>query len=651
MNNSMEVAVEADGTYLTPQHFISESLRVPTKATREKVEELLKERFKLENTEIETIISSAADVSQLKKSIDNPIKYHLGLHTYTYIELDVVTWRIFPSPENVRFEDERFGFETAERFGSLDSVAPVLVFNSESVNKLLDRTVNESKDIMQENPHTKTISARGIEVGGWLSLCRISANDLRPVGILESTDGFSRTVGAHDGLTLSPRDALLKLTNAATENDYRRELIELRDRAATGQDIGLIDETRLRCSVMRRARIIVAYDYNSQAKEKPKFDKARRTLVGHLHLAPQHGFSQSTNSATKANEICVALETEGYIPQISGLTQEQVIKCLNGNLEPWLTAGLHKDQYAPFILSSYRPNLNTRQGKAIKTAIENLTGQTIKSDELAEIASEVALRAIVRSSGIQKTAADQMVIALRSVLGKTWQSGIFSGVTFTNRDLEEIYKDAVSELDYEIANTQNRQGESTSSRAELAAMASFVMVAVAKPPLLTRAVGRKGFGNNDEPAKVMNELLRLHVGLAQLKQTIVDLRAGTDARVVEFDEDKKEIKVIGSLSSPEAIKEIYLEPQIMEEEYEKSPIEILNSSLRELAHKVNQLDGLVVEISQIKSEQGVSILSNEGTALEQEVQMLDSIRGKLSFWNQLAETKMMARMDNNNEVE
>lgn len=643
--------VGLDGTYLTPQHFISQSLKQTSKGVKDKVAELLKEKFRLETTEAETIISAAADVAQLRKSIDNPIKYYLGLHTYTYIELDVVTWRILPSPENVRFEDERFGYETAERFSSLEGPAPVLIFNSESVNRLIDRMENESKDIMQENPHTKTIAARGIEVGGWLSLTRVSARDLRPVGILESTDGFSRTVGAHYGLSLTPRDALLKLANPLTENDYRRDLIELRDKAASGQSIGTSEETKLRCSVMRRAKIIVAYEYNSPSKEKPKFDKARRTLVGHLHLAPQHGFSQSTNSATKASEICVALETEGYIPQISGLAQEDVMKCLSGNIEPWITSGLTRDQYAPFILSSYRPNLNTRQGKAIKTAIENLTGQSIKSDELAEIASEVALRAIVRAEGLQKTTADQMVVTLRSVLGKTWQAGIFSGVNFTNQSIDDLYESAVKELDYEIANGQNKQGESTSSRAELAAMATFAMVAQAKPPLLTRAVGRKGFGNNDEPSKVINELLRLHVGLAQLKQVIVDVRSGTDVKVVTFDEDAKQIQVTNELANSDSIKGIYLQPQIIEEDYEKSPTEILNSSLRELSHQVNQLDSLVKDLSLIKDEQGVLMLDSDGTALEQEVQMIDSIRGKISFWHQLAETRLRARMENIRDID
>jgi hypothetical protein len=650
MTEPLEAINDGPETFSTPHIFISGGLRMPTKSVKDKVEEKLANTFHLERQEIEVLMSAAADITQLKKAIENPFKFNLGWHSYTYVEFDVVTWKIFPSPENVRFEDQRFGLVDASRFGSIDTVAPVLSFHAGTINKLIDSTENESRDIMSENPHTKTIALRGIEVGGWLSFARISADGLtKPITILESTDGFSRTVGAHQGLSLSPREAL-RLINVDAELEFRKNLIDLRESSTRGVAIGESAETKLRCSIMRRAKVIVGYEYLDKSGLTPKFDRARRTLVGHLHLAPQFGFSQSANAATKASEICSALESSGHIPVVDGLTPSEVSTCLRGNLEPWLAAGLTLDQYAPFVLSAYRPNLLTRQGKVIKQAIENLTGQSIKSDELADIASEVAIRAILMQRKLQQAQVDQMILGLRSLLGKTWQLNLFAGLTFTNRTLDEIYQDAVNELEFEMANPGNKQATSDKSRAELAAMASLLMAAVANPPLLVRAPGRAGLGNNQEPSTVMSELIRLHAGLAQLRQVVEDIRGSRDVKQIVADpDDSSGYKVAGQLADPSTIKDIYLQPSVDTRDYEKSSVEILNESLREMAHKIIQLEDLVDEISKIKSEQGVFLITQDGMPMDQELENLSKVQAKLSHWNYIAQDKLAARIEENSE--
>lgn len=635
---------------LTPHELISSFIRVPTKSQATKLIEEIQTKFDLQHLDAETIVTAAANTVQLKDAIQSPVKFHLGRHTYTYIEVDVVTWRILPSPENVRFEDQRFGIQGAPRFSSLSGSAPVLTFHTDSLKKLIEDLEVQASDIFKENPHTKTIQYRGIEVGGWLSLSRIMAKDMaQPVGVLDATDGFSRTVGAHFGLKVSPRDTILAFSNPVNELKFRSSLVDLREKSASGVDIGAADETRLRCSVMRRAKIIVGYEYRAGASaETPTFDKARRTLVGHLHMSPQHHFSQSAESASKANAIRETLEFEGFVPSVNGLSDEQSVESLAGNIESWLAAGLSLDEYAVFILEAYKPALNSRQGRAIKSSIEDLTGQVIKREELADIAAEVALRPIVIARNMQKVQTEQLMTGLRSILSKTWNISLFSGVKYTQRSLEEVRDAAVQELQFEIANFSSSKGQSNASRAELAAMASFTMVALLEEPLLKRAVGRAGYGNNDEPSKVISELLKSEFGILQLYQIVRDHRDGNVPRAITLDTDPAGVSVpvvspAGSLASVDTIRSIYVEPENSVTMVDKTPTELINEGLRDLNGKLHSLLDLTKELGAVETDSGVKIVMQDGLAVEQEIAMIVGIMGDLQTWNSMAKAKYESR--------
>lgn len=651
MATENDIQGEDNTLNVTPHELISSFLKSPSKALITKLTEEVKSKFSLQDLEAETLVTSAANLNQLKEAIQSPIKFHLGRHTYSYIEVDVVTWRILPSPENVRFEDQRFGIQGAARFSSLSGKAPVLTFHANSLGELIEDLEVQAGDIYRENPHTKTVQYRGIEVGGWLSLARIMAPDMaQPVGVLDATDGFSRTVGAHFGLKISPRDVLLAYSNPANEAKLRSSLLELRDRSSSGTSIGPADEMRLRCSVMRRAKIIVGYEYRgSDAADAPTFDKARRTLVGHLHLAPQHQFSQSAESASKANVIRETLELENYIPAVSGLSDEDLVSCLAGDLKPWIAAGLPVDEYATFILEAYKPQLNSRHGKAIKTSIEDLTGQVIKREELADIAAEVALRPVVLQRKLQKVQAEKLMSGLRSILSKTWNISLFSGIHYTQRSLEDVRDGAIQELQYEIANFASAKGGSSESRSELAAMATFTMVALLDEPLLKRAVGRAGFGNNDEPSKVVSELLKSELGIFQLYQIVRDNRDGNLPRVVAKEpaqegEAAAQPEVSQALASFETIRAIYVEPQNDVNMVEKTATEVINEGLRELNSRIFAIADLVKDLSEVESESGLRVVEQDGLAVDQELNMVFGIVATLSAWKTTAEAKLRTRM-------
>jgi hypothetical protein len=173
----------------SPHVLVSGRLQDATPSARKKLVSEVVEKLGLSQFDADTLVNAAADLKQLKNAISQPQVRYVSQHTFRYIEIDVVTWRILPSPENVRFEDRRLGQSEPYRFGALGDSQAVLTMHVPSIKQLLDDLVEFSDEIYRDSPHTKTIATRGIETGGVLSLSRIKADDsAQEFGILESTD-------------------------------------------------------------------------------------------------------------------------------------------------------------------------------------------------------------------------------------------------------------------------------------------------------------------------------------------------------------------------------------------------------------------------------------------------------------------------------
>lgn len=641
-----ENLVEDSDLNETPHRLISELIVLSTESQRKKLAEEICEKLKLEPMEAETLVTSAANLAQLKSAISRVATKRVGKHTFSFIEYDVVTWRILPSPENIRFEDKRLGSQDAFRFTSLSGKAPVLSMTVPRATDLIEDLEISAGEILKDNPHTATIQHRGIEVGGVLSLARIEAEDMsQPVGILDATDGFSRTVGAHIGLQVSPRDVLFRFSIPASELSFRKRMVDLRD-DSDSHGLSIEDERRLRSSVMPRAQVIIGYHLRgAESKQDSHYDKARRTLVGHIHMAPAHAFSPATQAAAKANSIREALTDTNSLPAISGLTVEQIAATLAGDLRFWSEAGFGLDEFALLVLEVYKPTLQSKQGKTIKAAIEDLTGQSVTSEDLAEIAAEVALRPALLAKELPKVHLDQIASMLRSTLTKAWNTTLVSGLQFSQRSVEELLEASLTELRLDANQVSSGRATSSSARAELAALASFNMIVLAEKPLLERAVGRKGYGNNDEPSKVLTELIKSSRGVKQLAQAVLDIHAGRLPRLVREDDE-----VIDGATEPDRpladsgnIKDIYTQPANDPNEPELSPTEQVNNYLRQLNHILNQLEDAVGLIDELDNELGVKIVQNDGLPVKNEIDLIQKLIGKLYVWNANAEQAVANR--------
>ena len=399
-----------DSPYLTPHGYYSDALRTGNLKGRQGAVDSLMEAFGLTAFDAETVASAAADVSQIKDAVKKVRFARRGSVSVKYIELDVVTWRIVPSPENIRFEEERVrAVGRSSRFRSLADRSPVLVFEEASSSRLSNRLETEAETILVTNEHALTVGDRGIENPGLLSISRIQTSDRETVGVLDSTDGFGRTVGAHHALGIRASDALWKYSNEAESLQLRKELIQLRlnphDSAdKVGAHLSVENQRRLRASVMLRAQIIVGYEASpSEANNFPQFDQVRRTLVGYIHIEPPKPFSLGTQYAIKATAVLQALSTNEGLPSALNFSQADVQAILEGS--PELTGpgprqlsdgrrAFLPDEAFVLALEALRSSAvdGHRRARIANAAIRELTGQTPSKADRSMIAADSALK-------------------------------------------------------------------------------------------------------------------------------------------------------------------------------------------------------------------------------------------------------------------
>jgi hypothetical protein len=636
MTQTELVGTNSDGMIVTPHSRVSQNLFASTEATRKRCIDLLIKTFAFDSFDAETLVSACASLAQLKSELSDPKYFYTGNHKFTYLELDIVTWRILPSPENVRFEDRRLGNASPLRFTTLSNTPPVLKLSVPSLPSLFEELQRHCTAIKETNPHTQTVKIRGIEHGGILAVSRvISDADTVPFGVLESTDGFSRTVGALDGLQISIRDIVTKFNRPSAEARYRKDLIELRDKDLSGNRISDEDATRLRSSIMPRAKVIVSYSFEGAVAGNhtgPNFDEARRDLVGHLHMAPALKFENATIAASKARAIRSALLREDFLPNVRNLSPAAKELALDAQIDEWLSSGLELDQLAPFLLQSYKPLLTTKEGKVVREAVQTLTGQSAAQEDLTNIAVEVALIPAIKSKALSPLQEGPETARIRSTLSKTWDSTLFTGVKFSNLSVDELLEASLQELKDETT-TQSGGRPSTTARAELAAIASYAMAALAPTPLLERA---KGKGDNDEPNKIMAALIKREQGLKQLAYNILEIRAGRTPRMLAADAVELAAAPDAPIAGRESLKAITEAREVIVEEAPLTPSEQLISKLNQLTEGIIALEGFVVDMGQIQDDAGARIVETQGMSIQSQVDQLNDVRMKLEYWNMTA---------------
>ena len=529
----------------------------------------------------ETLAHAAADQQQLRKALRSAKIQRFGAEEFTYIEVDVLTWRIVPSPDNIRFEGEHArGTIGMPRFGAVDG-QPLLTFEMESADKMIDAMAPRITDMVENNPHVASILDRGIEMPGWLSFLRLTT-DVGTVTRLESTDGFGRTVAAHQGLGITFKDAAWNLRPGSRRAaNLHRDLVEWAESNVVTDE----QARKVRCSIMPNARVIIAF---SAPRE---FDRARRRFVAHLHMAPPMNFSTATTLNAKANAAVDNLYERDLLPVPGGMTAEEVRAILDGTERDH---DLYPDEVAVLACGALNPQHNKRQARAVNEAVADLTGAKPKLEERTQLAAEVALRGFP---------ADKRLTSLRSALERAWRWSALRGVELSRRDPPDLLSEAIREL----VQSGDDAGPAT---AELATLASYHLVG-ARTQLLTRSEFG-GRGSNTEPQQIMRQLAKTDTGLRQLCQVVLDGRAGRDPQELPDGATPKDKCLPGAeILTPGRLREL---AELSDEEgiTHESPEDLFAAAITDFQKCLDDLYVAAQKIGEVTDQDGVALVDTLG---------------------------------------
>lgn len=646
----IESESEVEDVYRTPHGYYSDSLKVPTARARTAAVQTLMDAFGLDQFDANTLVSAAADVSQIKDAVGKVRHARRGPVSVSYIELDVVTWRILPSPENIRFEDSRVRAGSLQnRFSSLEGKKPVLVFKAGSSADLGGRLDSEADLIYEVNEHAATIGDRGIESPGLLSVARIVTDDMDTVGVLDSTDGFGRTVGAHRALGISASDSLWRFTNEASSSGLRRELCKLKTNPhdaddKVGQHLSETNRRKLRASVMVRAQIIVGFSsVGSSAAIEPRFDQIRRTLVGHIHIEPPKPFALSTQYAIKATAAIQALDTNNSLPEVDGFTSEEMSAVFTGSSDIVRASkgvlldgrdSLMPDEAFVLALEALRGRGRSihKRSRIINGAIRELTGQTPSRTDRTMIAADLALRLGELAAGTVRE--DKTYESRRSAVDRAIRSKAFDDIRLIRNSVPDLLDAALLEIEEDLSNVSPHP-----HCAVLAGLGLFHLVGAPNRRLLERATKREAAddGYISEPNVVIDGLASKKRGLKQLAQLILDGRSGRVPQELPLNKEPVDgIFQDGNLATAASIRQIAgMAPA---ESVPVTPTRRISVQVAELKFQIHQLGDRVEAIESIRDE-GLesrgSLINERGAAVAEEVRIMQGLIFKLQKWDEI----------------
>lgn len=561
----------------------------------------------------EALAHSAANQQQLRSALRSPKVQRFGTEEFTYIESDILTYRIVPSPDNVRFEGEHArGAINTPRFGAVTG-KPLLTFEMDSAEDMINAMAAQISDMVEHNPHVPSIKDRGIETPGWLSFLQLTTKDVGSVVRLESTDGFGRTVGSQDGLGITFKDAAWNLRPGG-----RRAASLLRDLVQWANTDIVTDEQarKVRCSIMPNARVIIGY-----SAQRP-FDRARRRFVAHLHMAPPMNFTYATTLNAKANAAVDNLYERGLLPVPAGMTAVEVRGILDGSVRDH---DLLEDEVAVLACGTLNPNQNRREARAVNEAITDLTGVKPILQERTQLAAEVALRRLPN---------DKRLTALRAALERSWRWAPLRGVALTRREPLELLSEAIHDL------VQTGDGTGVAIP-ELVTLASYHLVS-GRTQLLTRS--EFGRGDNVEPPQILRRMAKSDAGLRQLCQIILDGRAGRDPQELPDDTEPEDRRFRdASVLTPERLREL---AEMSEEGISyRTPEDLFAAAIADFEGKLYDLYEAAKAVAAVVDDTGVALVDTVGFETTEVNTSLQDVVNLVAEWRSQKHRAIRMRPD------
>ncbi|MBI2770533.1 MAG: hypothetical protein HYX47_12980 [Burkholderiales bacterium] len=503
-------------------------------AARQSLAKKLIEAYRLSEAASQAISAAVVDPSETRKAIGEPTDpqhENIAVPGGTLMGIRTHVWarKVVPDPRNPRLlPSRRHPFAVAPGTGGEDAkFRPIsdptspegsdgktaeMVVHLDSREHFTWASQLAANFVLAENDWRASIASQGVMEAVWLVPTTYEhADGTQSTTTLTAAEGSSRITSTHKLLDVRTSDVPYE-ENDSQFRAYLRKLNDAFRRGATP------DETvALRCE---RVPALILVGFQPHPGGTTTFPTAVKSLVALRHVDPPKPWGDGPENESLADEVLAELYRRDLIskPQwqyfAGACTREEA-----------QAAHLSAD---PAIRAAQIVRLFTSSNDSIREAVQvAVTSQSTRKRITKGLRNELATALILRASAEDRSRIEQIRRYLRHgfaapVQEETWDS--------TDRDPATLAAAAQGEV---LKAIESGSGDAPGPASlELAVRASYALIASGS------LYSDRGTAGNEQPdrrtpGQVLEGMRRSPQGVAQLRQALVDFRAGERIRAVD----------------------------------------------------------------------------------------------------------------------
>jgi hypothetical protein len=588
------------------------------------------EAYHLSEAAAQAISTAVVDPSETRKAIGEPTDpqhENIAVPGGTLMGIRTHVWarKVVPDPRNPRLlPSRRHPFAVAPGTGGEDAkFRPIsdptspegsdgktaeLVVQLDSSEHFTWASQLAANFVLAENDWRASIASQGVMEAVWLVPTTYEhADGTQPTTTLTAAEGSSRITSTHKLLEVRTSDV------PYDENDsqFRGHLRKLNDAFRRGASPD--EMVALRCE---RVPALILVGFQPHPGGTTTFPTAVKSMVALRHVDPPKPWGDGPENESLADEVLAELYRRDLISKLQW--QYFAGACTREEAE---AAHLSAD---PAIRAAHIVRLFTSKSESIREAVQvAVTSQSTRKRITKGLRIELAAALILRASAEDRSRIEQIRRYLRHSYAATVQEEAWEP---TDRDPSTLAVTAQGEVLKAIESASG--DEPGPASLELAVRAAYALVASGS------LYSDRGTANNDQPdrrtpGQVLEGMRRSPQGVAQLRQALIDFRAGERIRAVD---EMGEVKF-----SEDGTAELYVNDTYLRGEFPPAgkaraqragdtPMDRYENAVSALVSAVGEVDEAYCVLQGVIGDDGQLLVETRGV----DPQVCQNIRDRLS---------------------
>ena len=490
--------------------------------------------YRLSDAAAQSIATAVVDPSETRKAIGEPTDpqhENIAVPGGTLMGIRTHVWarKVVPDPRNPRLlPSRRHPFAVAPGTGGDDAkFRPIgdpaspegsdgktaeMVVQLDSREHFAWASQLAANFVLAENDWRASIASQGVMEAVWLVPTTYEHYDgTEPSTVLTAAEGSSRITSTHKLLEVRTSDVPYE----DSDSQFRARLRKLNDAYRRGASAD--EMVALRCE---RVPALILVGFEPHPGGTTTFPSAVKSMVALRHVDPPKPWGDGPENESLADEVLAEL----YRRDLISKAQWQYLAgaCTREEAEK---AHLSPD---PAVRAAQIVRLFTSGSESIREAVQvAVTSQSTRKRITKSLRIDLAAALILRASAEDRSRVEQIRRYLRHSYSATVQDEAWEP---TDRDASRLAAAAHGEVLAAIE--QGSVDEPGPASLELAVRGAYALVASGS------LYSDRGTLNNQQPdrrtpGQVLDGMRRSPQGVMQLRQALVDFRAGVRIRAVD----------------------------------------------------------------------------------------------------------------------